>query len=573
MQEPLLKLFDCSRLTPTLSTRLVPHHPPIVRIAQLLVICIEVANKPGFFPTRSRESDTIDEQVLCNPLHTGNVVSEENHIDEFEFVARVAAKLSHEITALKKAGLVETDSKRILIALSGGPDSTALTVAMSQLAPPMGWEVSACHINHGLRGLESDLDQEFCTSLCADLNIELNVYRLDDFGPQQDANIPVSENVLRELRYRFLLEHARATECQLIVAGHTLDDQTETLLFRLFRGTSPAGLTGMEACRELVRGSKIWLMRPMLSLTKADCQRFLAIEQIGSHLDSSNENMHYARNFIRAQLVPAIDGKFPGWKNRMERFRSIVGEQEDFLASETEKCLRNIGGRDGKGEFFSLKNFEETHIALKRRAIANMLRDRDIEPTFERVENVLAIASGSETALTLSSDWEVRRSRGKLRWLPASKDDAPSRFMLNQETEIDLPEGDSKSRTNVITWLDKSLKVEKLSETASSGVKVPAQQSLEVLADLSKVSGPLTLRLRRPGDVIQPLGMEQKVRLKKYLHTRNPSPLRHTIVLTAGDEVIWVPGVGISERLRFSESPTHRLSLQDLSTSGDSVWA
>jgi tRNA(Ile)-lysidine synthase len=500
-------------------------------------------------------------------------MTEDNPIGEFEFVARVAARLSHEVTALKNAKLVEPDARRILIALSGGPDSTALTVAMSQLAPPMGWEVSACHINHGLRGLESDLDQEFCTSLCADLGVEFNVYRLDDFGSQQDANIFVSENVLRELRYRFLYEHARATDCQLIVAGHTLDDQTETLLFRLFRGTSPTGLIGMESRREVVRGSGIWLVRPMLNITKADCQRFLAIEQIGSHFDSSNENLQYARNFIRANLVPVIDEKFPGWKSRLERFRTIVSEQEDLLSIETEKCLETVGGKDARGDYLRIKLFAETHTALKRRIVAKMLRDRRIEPTFERVENILSIIQGSDTALTLSIEWEVRREKDKLRWLAIVQDESPSEFLLSQETSVDLPDGESKSRTNIVTWLDKSLKVEKFAGSLKADGEMPSADGMEVLADLSKITSPLTIRLRRQGDIIQPFGMTKKVKLKKYLHTHEPSPLKYHLVLADAEEVLWVPGVGISERLRFADQPTHRLTLQDLTTSGDSVWA
>lgn len=498
----------------------------------------------------------------------------ENHIGEFEFVARVAARLSHEINALKVAKQIAPDCKRILVALSGGSDSTALTVAMSQLAKPMGWDVSVCHINHGLRGLESDLDQEFCTSLCADLNLEFSVYRLDDFGSQQDVDFAVSENVLRELRYRFLYEHARATECQLIVAGHTLDDQTETLLFRLFRGTSPTGLTGMETHREVVRDSGIYLVRPLLTVTKSDCQRFLAIEQIGSHFDSSNDNVHYARNYIRAQLIPHIDEKFPGWKSRMERFRTILVEQEDFLAFETEKAFATVGGNDDRGEYLLIELFSDLHIALRRRIVANMLRDRRIEPTFERVENVLNLLSGVDKALTLSVEWEVRIERDKLRWQQIAQDEEPSDFLLRQETTIDLPEEDAKSRTNIVNWLDKSLRVEKLAaneHNADGGL--PASNAMEIFVDLEKAKRPLTLRLRRPGDVIQPFGMTKKVRLKKYLHTHEPSPLKYTLVLADANEVLWVPGVGISELLRFADAPKYRLSLQDLTTSSDSVWA
>jgi tRNA(Ile)-lysidine synthase len=488
-------------------------------------------------------------------------------MSESTFVGVVGASMSR---ILSTSGLQESGRKRVLVAFSGGPDSTALVIALAQLTDELKIDLYACHVNHGLRGLESDLDQEFCQKLCADLSVEFQAFRLDEAVATKSER--VSENLLRELRYRCLLEHAQALDLQLIVTGHTLDDQAETILFRMFRGTSPTGLVGMESLREMVN-PRILLARPLLSQTKSDCQRFLAIEQIGAHFDSSNEDAHYARNYIRNQLIPKIDDKFPGWKNRIERLRVTISEQEDWLSAETIRQLEVLRGCDERSEFIDRAGFKTCHIALKRRLVAKMLRDKQIEPSFDRIENVIhTIDELTESALTLSLDWELRVDGDKVRWTSLVQNDEPSDFLSSQEAIIRLPDGEAINRTNIVSWLNKSLNVVRW--TRDSEIIFPPPESLEIYVDLGNVSGSLKLRLRQSGDVLQPFGMVEQVRLKKYLHThkRRSSEFRHTIVLCDDEDVLWVPGVGYSERLRCHPSPTHILRFLDLAHQTESFW-
>lgn len=481
----------------------------------------------------------------------------------------VATRLARIIEDLSRVVPERTELKRLLVAFSGGPDSTALLIALAQASQKMGWQLSACHINHGLRGLESDLDQEFCQKLCHDLAVDYAAYRIEETS----ASEHVSESLLRELRYRRLFEHAHSKGIHVVLTGHTLDDQMETLLFRMFRGTSPTGMVGMEPKREMVSGSNVFLVRPLLNQTKIECQRFLAIEQIAAHFDSSNDDSHYARNYIRNQLIPAIDEKFPGWKERVERWRLVAAEQEDWLSGETDRQLTEISFRDEAGEYIKRAPFKDCHIALKRRLTARMLRDKLIEPSFERIENVISLVSGnSDSALTLSTNWELRIEEDKVRWMSLIEDEEPSAFMRSQETVVRVPGAENRSCTNVISWLDKSLKVE--CWDGEQQPEYPGAQSLEIYADLSQVSGVMKLRLRRPGDMIQPFGMKEQVRLKKYLHTHEQAPVfPHTVVLTDEDGVLWVPGVGYSERLRCHGVPTHRLTFLNLAGPSDSAWA
>lgn len=490
---------------------------------------------------------------------------------ERKFVEAISTRLSQIVAEISSIAPKGADLKRLLVAFSGGPDSTALLIALAQVSQKRGWQLHACHINHGLRGLESDLDQEFCEKLCQDLGVVFAAYRIDELSTSESNHVP--ENLLRELRYARLLEHARSHGIPIVLTGHTLDDQAETLLFRMFRGTSPAGLVGMEPKREMVAGSGIFLVRPLLDQTKVECQRFLAIEQIAAHFDSSNEDSHYARNYIRTHLIPAIDEKFPGWKNRMDRLRLVASEQEQWLSEETNRKLAQVFARDETGEYIERSVFSDCHIALKRRLVARTLRDKLIEPSFERIENVMSLIAGSsDSALTLSPSWEIRIDNEKVRIMPLGEDDEPSSFMVRQETVVRVPDGESRSCTNIISWLDKSIKL--TCWDSDEKPAFPPPQSLEIYADLSRVSGAIKVRLRRPGDVIQPFGMKEQVRLKKYLHTHEQAEIfRHTVVLTDDVSVLWVPGVGYSERLRCHGAPTHRLIFLDLAVPSGSVWA
>ncbi len=528
-----------------------------------------------------------------------------------EFVSKVSRRLADEIVLLRnRQG--DQECSRLLVALSGGPDSTALIVALSQFASEAGFDISACHINHGLRGVESDLDHEFSQTLCENFQIPFAACRLhvnnvdrvvewsfaENFAQDllDDSQLNDSleskrffagehapENLLRDLRYECLTYAARVRAAHVLLTGHTLDDQAETMLFRLFRGTAPHGLKGIEGHRELFRSDGIWLVRPMLGVTKLDCQRFLAIEEIGSQLDTSNEDAHYTRNFIRHRLVPSIEDRFPAWRQHLDQLRRILSDEDEWLSQITEQERADVSGCDQHGEYFIFERFIEKPRALKRRLMVAAMRQRDIEPNFDRVENVLNLIETGGTALDLSDQWSIRLLAGKVRWLSkADRGESPSPFLLSQETEVFLPDRGSVHRSNLIAWLDKSVQISNWQGEAIPYSEFPDQGALEAVVDLSRITTPIKVRLRRPGDLIQPFGMKQHVRLKRYLQTHKPKSRgcfvqddpRMAVVLVDADEVLWVPGVGLSEKVRVVGKPTHRIALQDLTHSVEpSSWA
>jgi tRNA(Ile)-lysidine synthase len=445
----------------------------------------------------------------------------------------------------------------LLHALSGGCDSAALLAALVPFARDHKLDLHVCHINHGLRGKESDDDEEFCRNLCQLWNLPLHVQRLS--GNER------SEADLRRLRYQCFEEVALRVDSRICVTAHTLDDQIETMLFRLFRGTGPSGLTGIPAYRKITE--QLVVVRPMLGLPKAACLRFLARMGISARMDSSNLDAAFARNFIRNQITPLVDERFPGFRERMEQLRAVMSADEALLNSLTVDATRELAEHSGNNNLWFLDEFNELPLSLRRRVLCLSFHERGIECEFARIQSLLdMIDEDGQAAISLNEDWEIRLFQGELRWI-CKLDKAPVEALA--ELCIPLrPEG-----LTLIHKLGLAINVEKVDMLPES-VKFPGSQELELLGDLSQV-GELRLRLREEGDQIQPLGMDCMVRLKKFLHTHKSAKTLsfggRVLVLADDREVLWVPGCGMSQRIAIGNRATHRIQLMKLAPDETSI--
>ena len=201
----------------------------------------------------------------------------------------------------------------IVIGLSGGGDSVALTSALLALRKRMGLKLAAAHLNHRLRGAESDRDEEFVRAMCARLGLELQVERAEGLGAISGANL---EERARDARREFLGRAADRVGADFIALGHHRDDQAETVLMRLMRG---AGAAGMAAMAE--RGPER-LIRPMLSISRAEIREYLDACAIPFVEDSSNSSRDFLRNRIRGELIPMLERDYaPGSAHGWPRWR------------------------------------------------------------------------------------------------------------------------------------------------------------------------------------------------------------------------------------------------------------
>jgi tRNA(Ile)-lysidine synthase len=437
---------------------------------------------------------------------------------------------------------------RLLQSFSGGPDSTALLAALVSFARDHELELHVCHINHGLRGAESEQDEEYCRNICRDWGLPLQVERVNSRG--------CSEAELRELRYQRLAEVGLQIGSRICATGHTLDDQVETMLFRLLRGTGPSGLLGIPSYRKV--GSWLVVVRPMLTLRKADCLAFLERIGVTACSDSSNQNNSYSRNFLRNQILPLLDERFPGFRERMEQLRKVMSADESLLNCLSRDAVLELSGHDKNT--WSLDQFNELPLSLRRRVIWDSFHERGIECDFSRIESVLEMVDlDGDAAVSLNDEWEIRLAQGELQW--KSRLDKPPDVQVSQFSVPLAQEG-----LTLIHKLGLAVNVEKF-DSPPENVIFPGSQEHELLGDLSR-AGELRVRLREEGDQIQPLGMDCMVRLKKFLHTHKSSKTLsfggRVLVLANESEVLWVPGCGMSQRIAIGNRATHRIQLVKL---------
>lgn len=561
----------------------------------------------------------------------------ESELTAQQFIAQVEGqifRLAPELS-VKRAAIVNPS---FVVALSGGCDSTSLLKAMSRVCQKNCWRLYAGHINHGMRGKESDGDEAFCRMLCAQLDIHLVTA---DIKPP--AGRP-SEDELRKARYEWLVAITRELGGSYLVLGHTLDDQSETMLFCLFRGTGPKGLKGMPESRQMhdemsaatavqapsqTPGS-IVLLRPLLGVCRAQCRRFLQEQGQTWVDDSSNDSDDYMRNYIRHRIMPNIEQRFPHFQENAARLRRIIAEDEDLLESVTAQGLvevrlslapqeeQKLGLYRSNGDFevWSRHKFAAQKTALRKRLIANRLQHFGAEVSSDRIERIdaLAAACGAEAqdmnpaaelrgiecgAMSLTAKLRLRVHPNYVVWEEHSPSvrpimKVPTEQVADTASTTSTVNTTSTVRASIITQAqpvgcpgvtpfpaqNKILSIRVLDKGEKEGTSIaaafPTSNAFEALVDFSNAAFPLTIRRRCPGDVIQPLGMNQRVRLKKFIHTRklslSPYQRANLAVLADKEEILWVPGIGISEKIRVKNGqPTHRLYWSDLATDEASI--
>ncbi len=227
----------------------------------------------------------------------------------------------------------------VLVAVSGGPDSVALIRAIKFLrdrSPHSTGEVVVGHVQHGLRGLESDQDQRFVESLAGELGLRVLITNLDANQLRQNAPDGL-EAAARAARYQSLERMAHEIGARYLVTGHTMDDQIETVLFRICRGTGVSGLTGIPYQRQV--DSSLSIVRPLLRLRRQDVLAYLAALDQSACVDASNLDSSMSRNWIRNELLPMLRGKFSGVDSSIAQLASVASEYHQLAMSQADPLL------------------------------------------------------------------------------------------------------------------------------------------------------------------------------------------------------------------------------------------
>ena len=245
-----------------------------------------------------------------------------------EFVERVSASLN-------SLGVV---GQRVVAAVSGGPDSTALLAALNSLRRKKKLDLAAAHANHALRGEQSDADERFVRDLCERLKVPLVCRPLPVSLEANDRDEGI-EATARNLRQQFFAEAARELDAKFVATAHTAGDQAETVLHRIIRGSGLVGLVGIPASRDLFPGVK--LIRPLLELRRADVIEFLAAIGQDFREDRSNSDLTFTRNRLRHELIPYLSEHFnPQVTEALTRLAALAGDAQAAIDVQVDRLAR-----------------------------------------------------------------------------------------------------------------------------------------------------------------------------------------------------------------------------------------
>ena len=456
------------------------------------------------------------------------------------------------------AGLLPTlTSRSVVAAVSGGPDSMALLILLDWLRGTLGFELHVAHADHGLRGEEAQEDARFVESAARDMGLPVTIGRLDVDALRAGSRMSVEE-AAREARYAFLVETAAGIEASAIALGHTADDQAETVLMHLLRGSGTGGLAGMPEVSLLPEsryGERMALVRPLLDFTKAETRAYCKLRGVTPREDSSNSSLEFTRNRVRLELMPRLEQYNPRFRDALLRLSASAARDLDFLeqtVSEARQQLE-VSGVQG-GTAVSRSGFRALHPAVRRhllRLVYRELAGATKELTHRHVEDMVRLASGRTGAWTaLPGGLRYEVGYDTLRLTHAG--DPPAAAFLAGEHELSIP-----GETYVGGWCVNAELLPSVRENAEGSSHL-------ALLDADRAGHRLCVRSRRPGDRITPLGMTGSRKVQDVMvDDKTPAAERDGVPLVVSEHgVAWVVGHRLAHWARVREDTERVLRLE-----------
>ncbi len=445
---------------------------------------------------------------------------------------------------IRRHGLVGA-GERVLLACSGGADSTCLLHVMQALAPEGSWDLAVAHFNHRLRR-DADRDEHFVRDLADSCGLPFYSGSRDvaSYSRERGMNL---EEAGRDLRYVFLEKTASDIGAARIATAHTMDDQAETFLMRLLRGSGRSGLSGIPVKRE---GGRI--VRPLIGVARAGVEAFLAAHAHAYRTDPSNRDRRYLRNRIRLELLPYLRDRFdPGIIPRLGRLVDVLQAEEAWLESGVDSASEGAILADRDSVRLDMNALSPLPLALRRRLVRRFLfrlRGNLRRISFEDIETILALEEGKD--FTLERGLVLRRERSLVGVRPDPVPRIRYRYSWDPAAPLHIPE------------LGLILSAEVL--PASRLGSVEGDDRGEARLDAGRLRLPLTVRSRLDGDRYRPLGAPGRAKLKEVFRARGVSPDdrdRHP-VFVSGESIVWVLGLPVSEDFKVSEVTSRVLELR-----------
>ncbi|RMH34924.1 MAG: tRNA lysidine(34) synthetase TilS [Nitrospirae bacterium] len=434
---------------------------------------------------------------------------------------------------------------RVVAALSGGPDSTAMVAALAALGSMWEWELLGVHLNYGLRGKDSEDDAAFVRRLGEVLNIEVHVMSVPVSKRAAQKAKRSLQDYARFLRYTALEEVAMDRGAHKIAVGHTADDQAETVVMRMLRGAGVGGLRGIPP----VRGRTV--VRPLLEVTRRDVLAYLRDRGLGYRVDASNHEPLYLRNRIRHSVLPILKEYNPNLVHVLSRQADILREDDAYLEALAREAWHRMARQSsGSSVVLDRQEFLASPLPLRRRILRMVIQQvahLPYGPAFGPVEALMTqVVSGPSGSMMRVEGVLVRREYEALQFEPCSETRGDWRMESLAAQEVRIP-----SR---LQWpgTGETLTV----SIASPAPPWEASNRRKVWFDRATFSEPLVIRAWRPGDYFCPFGMQGKRKKLQdfFSDAKIASSERHRIpLLVAPEGILWVGGYRMDHRFRVTE--------------------
>lgn len=463
------------------------------------------------------------------------------------------------------------ENEKVVLAVSGGPDSLALLHIMHSIAKPLEITLFVAHLDHAIRP-NSHKDAQFVQRTAESLGIPCFCERHDVLGYARKYRLGIEE-AAREVRYSFLMSVAYKTGATAIATGHTADDQAETVLMNILRGAGLSGLKGMRVRKPLalpVREKnnmpnvvKVDIVRPLLFTQRKDIEAYLARKNLSPVIDETNYDTAYFRNKIRHHLLPFLEEEYQSnLRALLSRNAETLALDWDFIQQEVNTLYEQLSVQTPTRVSFPKKELLSLHPSLQRYLLIHACQS--LQPLLKglswiHVIDALSVISRGTTGLKINlpdnlilyCDYQhihvilaTNRASMRMEFFPQVDKNTLMRLDINTTYTFDR-------------W---SISISLISIDDLEISPFENKSKWQAFLDADKIHFPLYVRTRKQNDKFHPLGMQSEVKLSGFLSSQKvKQSVRDTLPLIAdsNDDILWVPGVRISQKAAISEDSSN----------------
>ncbi len=415
----------------------------------------------------------------------------------------------------------------VAVALSGGCDSMCLLHFLREKATSLGFSVIALNVEHGIRGESSIKDTEFVKDYCAKHHISLLTYAVDALKYAKENKLSIEQSA-RALRYDCFNDALKNKKCTKVATAHHQDDNVETVLFNLFRGTGLKGLTGIQ------RERQDNIIRPFLSVNRIELEQYAKANNIPFVVDETNFKDDYTRNFLRHNVLPKIREVFPELNKSIERISQIASQDDEYINGVAEKQIKI--NDDSVSIAIPCPN------AVLSRAVIIALKAMGVKKDWEKthVDQVIELTMlENGTKLSMPKGITAIKEYDKIVF-----------YKENLKSIAELPFAVGK-----FEFLGKTITVEK--QTKDINLKNG------LFLDLDKIPKTAVLRTRKDGDIFTKFGGGTKLLNDYFTDKKVPSRRRDEQILIAdGNQVLAILGLAISEKVKVEKNTKNIISFK-----------